>query len=283
MEKLRPCCDNLKLILLTLIGMVSYFSGHAQGNCLIYPEGSGERTACEMSYRALEYRQGSKESQMVFDSAIEIGPKYAWAYYEKSVPFFKRGMLNEGVKLLNKAIELDPKRYLTYRAYWYFSHQSYGACIADLERYYATLNGTMDFTPGGDMEMKMLLGLSYAKTGDLVKGIAQVRDRIDTYESDAYVGSYDYHVLGILLFENEQFDEAAVAFESQIALNEYFADSYYYMGLIRKYQGEEIEARNWFQESLDRFEGRKGGHSFNGFIDFNVTKQDVEQELGKGG
>ncbi len=48
----------------------------AQGNCLQYAEGSGERKACELCYTN-EYKQGSKESQMLFDSAIAIGPKFA--------------------------------------------------------------------------------------------------------------------------------------------------------------------------------------------------------------
>lgn len=283
MGRLSVFFNSRKLILVPFLVVTSYTSIYSQGNCLIYPEESGERIACELSYRAVEYRQGSRESQLLFDAAIEIGPKYAWGYYEKSVPFFKRGLLNEGVRILNKAIALEPKRYLSYRAYWYFSHQSYSACIADLERYYVSLNGPMDFTPGGDMEMKMLLGLAYAQTANLIKGIAVVQDRIDTYQSEAYVGSYDYHVLGVLHFDNRQLEEAARAFEKQIELNEYFADSYYYLGLIKRYQGEEIEAQRLLQESLDRFEGRKGGHSFSGFLDYNVNKDDVQSELAKVG
>jgi tetratricopeptide (TPR) repeat protein len=255
-------------------------STFSQGNCLTYPEQSGERIACELSYRAIAYRQGSKASQLLFDAAIDIGPNYAWAYYEKSVPYFKRGLLHEGVQLLNKAIALAPLDYLCYRAYWYYSQRSYTACISDLERYYITLNGPIKFTPGGDMEMSMLLGLTYAQTNNLEKGIETVLNGINSYESDTYlIGPYDYHVLGILYFKNGQYVEAANAFKEQILRNENFADSYYYLGLVRKNQSNEIAAEKLFKESLARFEGKEGGYSFNGFLDFNVRQSDVELEI----
>ena len=99
-----------KVILITFIVNMTF--SFAQTNCFIYPEGSGERKACELSYKAIEYRQGSKESQILFDSAIAVGPKFAWAYYEKSVPYFKRGFLHEGLQILNKAIEFRTHRIL---------------------------------------------------------------------------------------------------------------------------------------------------------------------------
>ena len=49
-------------------------------------------------------KQGSKESQLLFDKAISMGPKYAYAYYQKSVPYFKRGLFAEGLSLITKAI-----------------------------------------------------------------------------------------------------------------------------------------------------------------------------------
>ncbi|MEO0337824.1 MAG: hypothetical protein AAF242_01290 [Bacteroidota bacterium] len=142
----------------------------SQGNCLIYPEDSGERIACELSYRALEYRQGSKESQLLFDYAIKIGPKYAWAYYEKSVPFFKRGMLAEGLSLINKAIDLEPYNYLYYRAYWYFYNCSYDYCIRDLEELYTLYKAGYTTTPSGELEMRLLLAMAYAQNENLPKG-----------------------------------------------------------------------------------------------------------------
>ncbi|MEM8566658.1 MAG: hypothetical protein AAGF85_09365 [Bacteroidota bacterium] len=278
MEELKTYFSKLLLALLVFNPLLPTVKG--QGNCLIYDENSGERIACELSYRAVTYKQGSKASQILFDAAIDIGPGYAWAYYEKSVPYFKRGLLKQGVELLNKAIAIDPESYLCYRAYWYFSHRSYEACISDLERYYYSLNGPPRSTPGGDMEMKMLLGLTYAQKGNLIKAIELVSTAIDSYEAQGYfVGPFDFHVLGILHYENNQLTKAFTAFEQQIKSNENFADTYYYMGLIQRAQSNDEAATKLLEKSLSLFNGVNGGFTFNSFLDWNVSKSDVEKKL----
>lgn len=249
-----------------------------QGNCLIYPEHSGERLACELSYRAITYKQGSKASQLLFDAAIRLGPNYAYAYYEKSVPFFKRGMLNEGVNLLNKAIALEPENYLCYRAYWYFSHRSYQACIDDLETYYNKLNATLGSTPGGDMEMHMLLGMSYAATNQVQKGIDVVTKAIASYEAlNYFIGPFDYHVLGLLYFENNELKKAQSAFDLQLQMNEHFADTYFYLGKIAKIESNDSKASELLKMALEKLNGVDGGFSFSGFADYNVSKEMVEE------
>jgi tetratricopeptide (TPR) repeat protein len=282
MERLNIYFSDISAFILVMLLTTYCISTYGQGNCLIYAEESGERIACELSYRAIEYRQGSKASQLIFDAAIEAGSNYAYAYYQKSVPYFKRGLIHEGVQLLNEAIALEPINYLCYRAYWYYSHRSYSACISDLERYYSTLNGPIKFTPGGDMEMRMLLGLTYAQTNKLKKGIESVLMGLDSYGKENYlIGSYDYHILGVLYYKDNQLDKAAEAFEKQIIINDNFADSYYYFGLVRKNQSNRIESRKLFKESLNRFEGKNNGYSFNGFLDFNVSKALVKREINK--
>ena len=252
----------------------------SQGNCLFYPEDSGERLACELSYRAISYKQGSRTSQVLFDAAIKLGPEYAYAYYEKSVPFFKRGLFNEGIQLLNKAVALEPENYLCYRAYWFFSQRSYEQCANDLELYYNTLGMPTGSTPGGDKEMRMLLGMSYARLHKLSEAIELVSSAINNYEEMNYfIGPYDYHVMGLLYFENNEFNKAKKAFYSQIEMNPNFADSYYYMALIAKSETNFQLASDFLRTSLDKFEGANGGFSFNGFIDWNVYRELVEKEF----
>jgi len=94
--------------ILTLYTLISF----SQGNCLLYPEGSNERKACRLAETTGELKQGSRESQQRFDSIIALNPNYAWAYFEKSVAYLKRGLLLEGLKNLDKAVELDPKSHI---------------------------------------------------------------------------------------------------------------------------------------------------------------------------
>ena len=185
--------NRIVIINIWLLGVISF----AQPNCFIYPEGSGEREACELSYKAIEYPQGSRASQELFDEAIAIGPKYAWAYYEKSVPYFKRGFLNKGLQILNKAIELEPREYLCYRAYWYWQYKNYALCIADLESYYKLPKAYLQQTPGGDKDMRLILGLAYAKQGELQKAIFLFNKAIN-FNSDLAAA---YVSLGVIFYK----------------------------------------------------------------------------------
>jgi len=276
MEKLSKYFINT---IHSLLVICSINTTHAQGNCLIYPEDSGERIACELSYRAIEYKQGSRASQILFDAAIRIGPNYAYAYYQKSVPFFKRGRLNEGIKLLNKAVELEPNSYYqTYRAYWYFSHHSYAECIKDLEAYYAAHPTYTESTPGGEMDMGIILGIAYAKQTELDKGIKSILKRINTYSDKSYIGLYDYYVLGALYYQNQQLAKAENALKKQLELNSDYADTYYYLGLIKQSASKNKEAKQLFQEAFDRFNREKGGYS-RSLWGMNISKNQVKKAL----
>lgn len=253
---------------------------NGQGNCLLYTANSGERLACELSYRAIEYKQGGKNSQILFDAAIKLGAAYAYAYYEKSVPFFKWGLLRQGVELLNQAIALEPENYLCYRAYWYFSHRSYEMAIKDLEHYYFALNGPARTTPGGDLEMRMLLGMAYVQTNQSTKAAQVVSDGMAGYKSEGFpIGPYACHMLGVFYYKNDQLSNAVESFKMQIEMNEHFADSYYYLALIRQEEDKLEESKELLELALSKLGGQNGGYSFNGFDAFNVYKVDVERKL----
>ena len=279
MAKSNMCYyKNGCFLLLIFICQVSFLFG--QGNCLIYAEDSGERKACELSYQAIEYRQGSKESQLLFDKAIEVGPKYAWAYYQKSVPFFKRGLFAEGVSLINKAIELEPQNYLYYRAYWYFYNRSYNYCIRDLEALYIVHKDFYTAIPSGELEMRLLLGMAYAQSGKVSKGINWVLHLMDTYKHQPHLkGLYDHFCLGILYYQNNQFDLAKAEFEKQLIVQKNFADTYYYLGLIKEKEAKHTAAQGYFKQALARMNREHGGYSLNFFTEFNTTKEDVERKI----
>ncbi len=252
----------------------------SQGNCLLYKEGSKERQACELSHRVAEYRQGSRESQDLLDQVIKLNPNYAWAYYEKSVPFFKRGLLSEGLWLINKAIELEPNKYLYYRAYWYFYNRSYDNCIKDLEELYTIYNPTYRSTPGGELEMRLLLGISYTYKNNPAKGIKWVQDLMEDYKEQPHLkGLYDHYCLGILYFNNQQYDLAKTEFEKQTSVDDNFADTYYYLGLISQKREENGVAKRFFQIALEKMNGLTGGYSTNLFTEMNIYKKDIELAL----
>ncbi len=275
--------SNMYLCRLLCVMMAACFchlSLKAQGNCLIYAEGSDERKACEYGYKAIEHRQGSLESQLLLNQAIELNPNYAWAYYQKSVPYFKRGMFAEGLGLINKAIELEPKRYLFYRAYYYFYNRSYDYCIKDLEQLYTQHEQSYITTPGGALEMRLLLAMSYAQKGDVPAGINWIHHLMDFYQAEPRLkGAYDHYCLGVLYFKNDQLDLAEEEFARQIEFNETFATSYYYLGLIKQKQELHSLAEEYFREAHARMKGEKDGYNLNIFGEWNVYEEDIRTEL----
>lgn len=65
----------------------------------------------------------------------------------------------------------------------------------------------------------------------------------------------------------------------QIEMNEHFADSYYYLALIRQEEDKLEESKELLELALSKLGGQNGGYSFNGFDAFNVYKVDVERKL----
>ncbi|UTW62171.1 hypothetical protein KFE98_19540 [bacterium SCSIO 12741] len=275
MDSLKPFSIKSTLLLFAVIGL--FQTSWAQGNCLLYPEGSGERKACELSYKAIEHRQGSIESQILFDSAITVGPNFAYAYCEKAVPYMKRGKIGEGMKLLNKAVELDPITYQCYRAYWYFSFHSYQACIEDVESYLAREGSYPQYSPGGEIGMKLILSICYAKTDSLQKAVLTAQEAIAELKSEEFAGTYDFYTLGVLLYQNGQFEEAETAFQKQVKLYDRLANSYYYLGLIKKEQKQMNEATAYFQTAQEKASGKQGYLGWSMYLP--VSAEEIDEQL----
>lgn len=266
----------------TLVILIITFTSlaYSQGNCLLYPEGSDARKACRLAQTTGELTQGSRESQIRFDSIIALNPNYAWAYFEKSVAYLKRGLIIKGLQLLDKAVELDPKSHLCYRAYWYFQNRNYDMCIKDLERYYAIPNAYIyELTPGGDKDMRILLGMSYAKKGNIKKGIKTIENCIMSYRDESDIGYTDYHILGLLYLKDGNPEKALEIFQKQLKMTEDFPDTYYYQGLAYLKLNQPKKTKLALEKALSTF--KNPNRMGNGYYCFRAYPKDVKDVLKK--
>ncbi len=110
----------MKLLLLTLLLTLLLHPAMAQPNCNIYAVGTPERAACELYIQAIEFPQGSIQSQVYFDRVLALCPTFAEAYHEKSVPYLKRGDFQTWKKLMDEAVRLQPARFLSDRGWCRF-------------------------------------------------------------------------------------------------------------------------------------------------------------------
>ena len=201
----------------------------AQLNCELLNDNSDCYKACQLYNQEGMHQQGSYASQQHLTKAIELCPTLSNAYFEKSVAFLKRGKFIEWKELIDKAVELEPEKHLSYRAWCQFAFlRNYEETIKDLNKL-SEIMGTPFIGVGqsGDYDLRIVLALSYKFTNQKEKAIQIIETAMA--DKDYYVGLYDYLHLGVLYFENNQLKKAVESFEKQIEENE-LADVYYYLG-----------------------------------------------------
>jgi tetratricopeptide (TPR) repeat protein len=225
----------MRIVLLFLIfGTVTTLCV-SQPNCNVYKFNKNEPCyqACEESMKAIEYAQGSRESQVHFDKAIERCPSFDYAYFEKAVPYLKRGEFIEWKKLIDKAVELNPAERLGYRGWCRYQFlRDYKGAIQDLERLDSLVGYDIGYSANGDYHLKVALALCYKQSGQKQEAHRILEEHVS--RKDYTPMPYDFLHLGVIKLELKDFAGAIAAFEKQIRYNDFQAENYYYMALAYK-------------------------------------------------
>ena len=109
----------MKINALVFLAGLYCITAHGQPNCNLY-KWSGDSAcyrACQYYSERLDYAQGSRESQILFDSVVAVCPTFDVAYMEKAVPYLKRGDFATWRIWIDKAVALNPKEHLGYRGW----------------------------------------------------------------------------------------------------------------------------------------------------------------------
>ncbi len=221
---------------LSLFVLVIYTNLQAQVNCNAIEEEDCKK-ACEI-YNKDSASQGSRESQESLDRAIALCPNFSDAYLEKSVPYLKRGDFITWKTLIDKAVELDPKRHLGYRGWCKYQFlRDYKGAIADieaLEKLYPTEYS--GYSANGDYELHIAKAICYSALGQKEKAISIFEKQLA--KKDHNVGFYDYYQLGVTYFEQGKYDKALENFEKQSKYSD-FAENIYYKSKVAKIRNKD--------------------------------------------
>lgn len=201
-----------------------------QPNCNIYKYNNDSSCyeGCLLAVKAERF-QGSKESQMLFDKAIEMCPNLDYAYREKSVPFLKRGDFKTWKILIDKAVEINPQLHLGARAWCKFQYlKDYDGALKDLEKL-DSLGFSDSYSVNGDYHLNIVKGLCFKFKGDFQKAIFIIESQLN--KSNYQPKLFDYLHLGILHIQNGTIPKALECFNKQILINDKLAELYYYFGI----------------------------------------------------
>jgi len=268
----------MRILFLSNLVALSFYA-YSQPNCNVYIYNKNEPCykACITATEG-EGPQGSKKSQLKFDSAIKLCPSLDYAYREKSVPYLKRGDFITWKKLMDKAVEIDPMGNLGYRGWCRYQFvRDYQGAIADIERLNAMTKYEIGYSANGDYQLNIAKALCYKALGEKKKAIEIIEKQLA--EKNYSPGLYDYFHLGVLKIEIGEMEQATCILKKSISINDYFAENYYYLALIYKKQKLVKE----FKENMEKAKAYylKGYKRFDPYTDpmDKIYLADIEREF----
>ena len=223
-------------------------------NCLLYKD-INCKNACEYFSEADNYSQGSKVSQMIFDSCISICAGFPEAYYEKSVPYLKRGDFIAWKALMDKAVALNPSLYLGLRAWCMFKFlRDYSNTLDDLDMLLKYMpHGQLGYSGDGDYDLYIIRALCKRELNDFNGALADFDKCIKGHESKKNIGLYDYLHRGVTRMKLNDYQGALEDFKKQVKVYEKLADTQYYLGLTYMKLGHIAAAKESFESAYALF------------------------------
>jgi tetratricopeptide (TPR) repeat protein len=231
-----------------------------QPNCNIY-KWKGDSAcyhACLEATKAIEFDQGSRESQIHFNKSIELCQEIDYAYSEKAVPYLKRGEFIEWKKLIDRAVEINPAKNLGYRGWCRYQFlRDYEGAIKDIERLDSLANYDIGYSVNADYHLIVAKALCYEGLGENKKAIEIIEKQLSL--SNYTPSAYDYLHLGILKLKTGDYLASITALKKELEINDYLADTYYYLAIAHKkslskekYEKSILKAKEYYEKGKRR-------------------------------
>lgn len=208
-------------------------------NVFLYQKDTLQYEACLMAENAAKFYQYSWEYQEILDKALEICPRFSYAYRYKSIAYLKSGDFINWKYLIDKAVEYDKLENLGYRGWCRFQFfRDYLGAIQDIEELQSVTKGNIGYSAGGEYHLIVAKALCYKKTGDLKKAISIMEAFLA--ENPNHTSVFDYLHLGVMYLEDAQYDKAIHCFAIQSQQNE-LAENQFYLAQCYKYKHKSTE------------------------------------------
>jgi tetratricopeptide (TPR) repeat protein len=255
----------------------------AQTNCSLYTD-KAHKNACELYWKAIEYNQGSNQSQELFQQSLQACPTYGPSLHEMSVPYLKRGDFYNWKQLMDRAVKTDPI-WLSDRGWCLFKFlHDYKNSFNDLKRLYDINHGQPGYSGDGDYDLRIVMALDQRGMGNYSSALIYFKECIADHEKKNWVGLFDYLHLGVTRMLIKDYRGAIADLNQETKKYEKLADTYYYLGLCYKNLGQRKKAFDNFTKGYLLFI-KTGYHHSDPYCEEpdEVYLSDIQKELKKFG
>lgn len=172
------------------------------------------------------YKYQMAEWQTKLDEGLQQDSTIAYLWQQKAMPYFKARKYEVGMEFLDKAVQYNPKRYLSYRAFikCIFA-KTYRDAITDFEKCIEIEGNTyvMDHT------YKFHIALCYLQLNEYQKAEAIFKEDVAAQEKQWGEAHFlDLFYYGISKYELGKWNEAIAAFDKSLSYYPNFSDVKYY-------------------------------------------------------
>ncbi len=200
------------------------------------------------------YTYAMSEWQACLDKGLEQDSTIAYLWQQKAMPYFKARKYEVGMEFIDKAVEYNPIRYLSYRAFikCIFA-KTYKDAIKDFEACIEMEGNTyvMDHT------YKFHIALCYLQLNEYEK--AETIFEIDIAEQEKQWGEahfLDLFYFGISKYEQGKWEEAIEQFDKSLSSYPDFSDVEYYKSICLMRLDKIEDSRNLYDKAkLDAANG----------------------------
>ncbi|MDZ4682243.1 MAG: hypothetical protein SGI94_17510 [Saprospiraceae bacterium] len=201
-------------------------------NAFLYAKDTLQYEACLLAEAREGHYQYSKAYQEALDRAIEKCPYFSYAYLHKSTAYLKSGDFLTWKQLIDKAVALNAKENLGYRAWCrYQFFRDYQGAIDDVETLDSLISYDLGYSAGGEYHLNIAKALCHKALGNKKRAVEIIENQLTT--PDYTAGVYDYMHLGVLYLELGNPQRAIDCFAKQTA-NYELAENQFYLGLTYK-------------------------------------------------
>ncbi len=233
--------------------------------------------ACKEAEKRAGHYQFSYEYQHALDNAIEIDSTFSNAYKYKSTAYLKAGNFLEFMKLMDKAVELDPEQHLIYRGWCRFQFfRDYKGAIQDIELLDSLADYDIGFGQNGFYHLQTTRALCYKKLGQPAKAISILETKLK--DPEFFYGPYFNTHLGVLYLDQKSYSKAEKSLLKQQEEND-LAENRYYLAKVYQAQGRKAEAKENLEVAKEKYvSGMRFIDPYGPQVD-KIYMEDIEKAL----